>query len=161
MQEKTLEEGLEEANLIDIQEIFKRSPNLFYEETEIEELLNEYGRLYYCYTDDIGQGIDYQHAVKRMKEIIASISSREEKAREEGRKEGFKLGVEDRDEYWKAYPIEEAGYEAVTQYKEELLGKIQNIKMPPYPVENEKLSMLQEGAVIGFQDCLSEVKKLL
>jgi hypothetical protein len=88
--------------------------------------------------------------------IINFISSREEKAREEGRKEGFKLGVEDRDEYWKAYPIGEAKYEAITQYKEELLSKLPS-ERNPFLAKRE----FAEGKVNGWNKCLSEIKKLL
>lgn len=96
-----------------------------------------------------------EYGLFEIEAVKAFISSREEKAREEGRKEYF---VEN---YNTIMNLENVKNDIITQYKEELLGKIENIKVPPYPVESEKLNMLQEGAVIGFQDCLSEVKKLL
>lgn len=93
----------------------------------------------------------------RLLEIIKEVESREEKAIEEGRKEGFKLGVEDRDEYWKNYPIEEARYEAITQYKEELIEKIRVL-------EKETLAYIElanEDGDRGRLEGISEIKKLL
>jgi len=56
--------------------------------------------------------------------LTALISSREEKAREEGTKEGFQKGKEWERAMWKNGKVELYENDAITQYKEELLGKL-------------------------------------
>lgn len=44
----------------------------------------------------------------------------------------------------------------------DLLEKeVRTLNTPPYPVENEKLSMLQDGAIIGFNDCRKELSTII
>jgi len=123
MQEKTLEQFVEE---------------------------NKYG-----WTDEDGDG-NY-HYNPNWDEVAKFISSREEKAREEGRKEGFIDGadwVNAKGEHTNYFASllqnerERGGRELITQYKEELLGKL--------PEEREDI--LIEG---NFNECLSSVKKLI
>jgi hypothetical protein len=78
---------------------------------------------------------------------IGEINEMLKKAREEGRKEGYWEGVNVmNDEYNKE----------LTQYKEELLGKL----------PKEKEFTLNDDSVFpifaeGFNECLSEVKKII
>lgn len=81
--------------------------------------------------------------------VTELISSREEKAREEGKKEGYE-----------SHPKVLYAQEVITQYKEELKEKL--------PKENE-LGVFYKNSnhvdevsqAIGFNDCLSKVKKLI
>ena len=78
----------------------------------IEEYADNYGRLYEWRLKnlDLFDKI-ISKTILRQEEIISIISSREEKAREEGRKEANK------ESYWDIKKSEEV----ITQYKEELL----------------------------------------
>ena len=96
---------------------------------------------------------------ERQEEEKDFIKDNYEKWKEEGRKEGFKLGVEDRDEYWKAYPIEESKYEAVTQYKEELLVKLSTFEIKEIGLKYDDNIKDTVQEIVDIT--LSEVKKLI
>jgi len=100
-----------------------------------------------------GNDIDGENLIQG---IISFISSREEKAREEGRKEGY---IERIMEKVEPYPITRWNccVGAITQYKEELLGKIDAMSIKP-----DEYSTNGTVAVLANSDrILSEVKKLL
>jgi hypothetical protein len=88
-------------------------------------------------------------------EVLSFISSREEKAKEEGRKDGLKV--------IKNNIVEEICKEAITQYKEELLDKLDE----EFGVLSNKTLICtknkktQSGREIESTNGLSEVKKLL
>ena len=90
--------------------------------------------------------------------ILSFISSREEKAREEGRKEAM---MNEGSEQWKEHII--------TQYKEELLGKLpeelNEEELEPRTITDEAMADIIGDKIdnfnMGWNQCLSEVKKLL
>lgn len=88
------------------------------QEKTLEELLDEYAEIYKFWDKErrsYANPLHIEPGLERMQEIISLISSREEKAREEGRKEEFN----------KICNSEKRFVESViTQYKEELLGKL-------------------------------------
>ena len=84
--------------------------------------------------------------------VAELISSREEKAREEGRKEGYE-----------SHPKVLYAQEVITQYKEELLEKINKLYQDERPVDCIDGETLVEtyGYEETHNNALSEVKKLL
>lgn len=76
-------------------------------------------------------------------------------AREEGRKEVTKI-------YWSEEKVLDIQYDIITQYKEELLGKLPKEATSFKDMPNIKGHFYEENEVVaGFNECLSEVKKLL
>jgi hypothetical protein len=118
------------------------------QEKTLEELLDEYAEIYKFWDKERRSYANPRHiepGLERMQDILSFISSREEKAREEGRKEGYWEGVN---------VMNDEDNKALTQYKEELLGKLPKEK-------NGAKWDLQEYHETGWNECLSEVKKLL
>lgn len=116
------------------------------QEKTLEEEFDEKFNLC-CRADDC----DADCSKQRLNVIVPFIKYREDKAREEGRKEGFNQRIEYDKEGW-----DEELEEAVTQYKEELLRKVKGLFKPEAYEDAEKEFML-----IGWNDCVSEVKKLI
>jgi len=88
------------------------------------------------------------------KDLLPFIYSREEKAREEGRKEGFQKGKEWEREMWKNGKVALYEKEVITQYKSELLYKVSKLEIS---------NCDNDSTIFNHKDyvCLSEVKKLL
>lgn len=90
-------------------------------------------------------------------EINELLGKAEQLAREEGRKEGYEQGYDqwflDKDEVVKG---------VITQYKEELLKSLPKEAVSFKDMPNIKGHFYEENEVVaGFNECLSEVKKLL
>lgn len=109
--------------------------------------------------------------------LLDFIFSREEKAREEGRKEAYRYQEKDIEFAWG-----KREKDLITQYKEELLSKLPEEKKPDLELEELTSEEKDKGVLTekmlrnavktlknnyniefrqGFNECLSEVKKLL
>jgi DNA polymerase III delta prime subunit len=119
------------------------------QEKTLEELLFEFGENYYDIKDWIGDDEYRANKVLRNEEILALISSREEKAREEGRKEVTKI-------YWSEEKVLNIQHDAITQYKEELLEKIKLME-----ITSQTERSLDEAVKTTWNNALSVVKKLI
>lgn len=84
--------------------------------------------------------------------ILSFISSREEKAREECRKESMNEPM----------TMEVRKLEWLMEYKEELLGKLPEIMRPDFTkVTSTTAKRRMTVRANGFNSCLSEVKKII
>jgi len=94
-----------------------------------------------------------EYGLFEIEAVKSFISSREEKAREEGRREANK------ESYWDIKKSEEA----ITQYKEDLLGKINKLYQDERPVDciDGETPVETYGYEETHNNALSEVKKLL
>ena len=118
------------------------------EKTLEEEFEEKFGNYFRSHYDEVGWHL-----------LLSFISSREEKAREEGRKEVAQVYVKEFGKDWETKPVFEVIEMIRTQYKEELLLKLSTFEVKEIGLKYDDNVKDTVREIVGMT--LSEVKKLL